>query len=344
MKNIFLLHTGGTIGMAWENGRYVPRSGHLQQVMARNSAFAHPDLPAFELYETDPLLDSSAMTPARWNDIAQVVRRAHDSENIAGIVVLHGTDTMAYTASALAFMLENLAKPVILTGSQIPLMELRNDAQDNLVTSMLIAAHANAFREVCLYFNHKLMRGCRTTKVNADGFDAFDSPNYPPLAEIGIDMGLDESLPPQPAALAKGDLEVTEIQDPTVAVLRLFPGISSRIVGNLLQDPLKGLVLEAYGAGNGPSDPSFLDLLRREIAGGKVVVGVTQCLRGTVNLDLYGTGLGPVGVTSGRDLTTEAAVTKLFYLLSRRPPLTPERIRQEMQRDLRGELTEPTPE
>jgi L-asparaginase len=332
---IYIAYTGGTIGMNKTQGGYAPAPGYLAQRMAAMPELRDPAMPAYTIHEYDPLLDSSNMTPDDWLKIAQDVAANYD--RFDGFIVLHGTDTMAYTASALSFMLQGLGKPVILTGSQIPLCELRNDARENLITALIVAA-SYPVPEVCLYFGSKLLRGCRATKVNADGFEAFDSPNYPPLGIVGVDIEIDWDLvrPAAPAAT----LTVQAFQEPVVGALRLFPGISAPMVSNILRSPLQGLVLEAYGVGNGPDrDQAFIAVLQEATDRGVVIVDCTQCLRGTVNLGDYATGsaLARAGVISGADMTAEAALTKLFYLFSR--GLGPDEVKREMVRNLRGELT-----
>ncbi|NJN55862.1 MAG: asparaginase, partial [Anaerolineae bacterium] len=235
-KRVYVAYTGGTIGMKFVDGRYLPIPGFLQTLMAADPAFQHPQLPEYTISQYAPLLDSPNMTPADWSRIARDICDQYD--NYDGFIVLHGTDTMAYSASALAFMLEGLGKPVIFTGSQIPLCEIRNDAQENLIASLLLAAEY-AIPEVCLYFHKKLFRGCRVVKVDADGFDAFDSPNCRPLAELGIDVTVNEEVVrPLPSI----PLSLHELTAPgEVGVLRLYPGMSARILENVLQPPLRGL-------------------------------------------------------------------------------------------------------
>ncbi len=315
-------------------GGYAPAPGHLTQLLARMPSLSDPALPETELQEFAPLLDSSDMAPADWERIARVLAERYD--HFDGFVVLHGTDTMAYSASALSFLLEGLAKPVIVTGSQIPLEEVRSDARENLVTALLLAARAE-LHEVALFMNAQLLRGNRATKVSASGFDAFASPNQPPLGRVGVELELRHELllPPQP-----GPLRVRPLRAVAVAALRLFPGMSAELLRNVLRPPLRGLVLETYGAGNAPSrEPELLDALRDAARRGVVVVNCTQCLRGRVDMSGYATGaaLARAGVISGSDMTAEAALSKLIWLLSQE--LEPAEVRALMQRDLRGELS-----
>jgi L-asparaginase len=334
-KRVYVAYTGGTIGMRRTPGGYVPEPGYLQQQMDVMPELRDPQVPSFEIHEYEPLLDSSNMAPRDWLKIANDIAAHYDDYD--GFVVLHGTDTMAYTASALPFLLQGLRKPVIVTGSQIPLCEIRNDGRENLITALLLAANFD-IPEVCLYFGGRLLRGCRSVKVSADGFAAFASPNYPALGNIGIDIEIAWPLirRPDPAET----LAVQTLGTPVVSALRLFPGISPELVRNVLRPPLQGLVLEAYGVGNGPDqDQAFIDALTEATSRGVVIVNCTQCLEGTVMLGEYATGaaLARAGVISGYDLTAEAALAKLYYLFSRGD--SPADVMSHMQRDLRGELT-----
>ncbi|HQE92093.1 MAG TPA: asparaginase [Anaerolineae bacterium] len=334
-KRVYIVYTGGTIGMQPTADGYAPAPGYLAVQLAAMPELRDAAMPAYDIHEYDPLLDSANMTPDDWLKIAQDIAAHYDAYD--GFIVLHGTDTMAYTASALPFMLQGLGKPVILTGSQLPLCEVRNDARENLITVMLIAANY-AIPEVCLYFGNKLLRGCRAVKVNAVDFEAFDSPNYPPLGTVGIhiDINWAHILPP-PAGVP---LIVQALQAGQVGTLRLFPGIATDIITYSLRAPVKGLILETYGIGNGPTDNrAFMAALEDAVARGVVIVDCTQCLKGTVDLESYTTGsaLAKVGVLSGFDMTVEAALAKLFYLFGQEKDVAV--IRQQMQMNLRGELT-----
>jgi L-asparaginase len=335
-KRVYIANTGGTIGMKKTPHGYAPVPGYLADQMAQISALKSPSMPDYDLHEYDPLLDSANMTPKDWLKIARDIANRYDDYD--GFVVLHGTDTMAYTASALPFMLEGLGKPVIVTGSQIPLCEVRNDASENLITAMMLAAEY-PIPEVCLYFGDKLMRGCRTVKVSANGFAAFDSPNFPLLGRVGIGIELNWGVI-RPSPPPNTPLTVHPLNGNRISAFRLFPGISADIVRHILQPPLKALVLEAYGVGNGPDhDQEFITVLKEACQRGVVIVNCTQCFSGRVDLNDYvtGTSLAAAGVISGYDLTVEAALAKLFYLLSQELPL--ETIKSLMQTDLRGELT-----
>lgn len=340
MKRVLILYTGGTVGMGKAPGQgYRPIPGFLEKLMRSIPMFQAPEVPAWEIRQYEPLLDSSDVGPREWTRIAEDIGAAHDDYD--GFLVVHGTDTMAYTASALGFQLEGLDRPVLVTGSQIPLSETRNDAIDNLLAALLlIGRFSHRLQEVCVFFDNLLLRGNRTTKIHTEGFSAFASPDFPPLGRVGIDFELDERLlrpRPDPAR----PLRVVPI-DPgvTVGAFRLFPGLRPRFLEALLAPPVQGLVLECFGAGNAPRDPDLLAALRAATDRGVVVVAVPQPLHGRADLELYANGraLLEAGVVSGRDMTVEAALTKLFYLFSR--GLEPAAVRRQVQLDLRGELSE----
>jgi L-asparaginase len=338
---IYVAYTGGTLGMRKTTRGYVPESGHLQRLLAEIPRFHDPGVPEFEIVEFEPLLDSSNMHPGHWLQIADQIRRNYADYD--AFLVLHGTDTMAFTAAALSFMLEDLAKPVLLTGSQIPLEETRNDAQNNLLTSLLLLGRYHPrLPEVMVFFGDKLLRGNRATKVSVTGFDGFDSPNFPPLGRAGIDIDIDWEQVLQRNRMPD-ELSVVEIGSAQVGAFRIFPGVEPRLLEAVLAPPTQGLVLECFGAGNAPTaNPAFMRVLAEATARGVVIVDVTQALRGSANLSLYATGraLLDVGVVSGYDLTAEAALAKLYYLFAK--GLAPARVEQLMQQPLVGELTLPS--
>ena len=333
MKKILLINTGGTIGMVRSTEGYQPRKGYFRGALEDISELRRADMPAWDYVEMDPLLDSSNMTVKEWNAIGAAI--ADNYAAYDGFVILHGTDTMAYTASALSFMLENLGKPVILTGSQIPLCEVRSDGRDNLITSLLIAADGLA-AEVCLYFGGKLLRGNCATKYSADDFIAFASPNYPPLAEAGILIRYNErALLPKPL----GNMRLQRLEQVPIGVIKVFPGIQFELFESIMTEGLRGIVIETFGAGNIPmGGGALLPIIRRAFENGTIVTVCSQCPQGTVLLGAYETSseLKRSGAVSGHDLTTEAAVAKLYYLFSR--GLDKETVKAEMERDLRGEL------
>ncbi len=315
---------------------FQPEKGFLAQQLRLIPQLAHEGMPAYELIEFDPVINSSNMRPSDWQKIANDIYD-HCLE-YDGFVVLHGTDTMAYTASALPLMLRGLNKSVIITGSQIPLAEVRNDARENLITALMLAADYQ-IPEVCILFGDQLLRGCRTTKISASSFDAFDSPNYPPLGTVGsrIHVFADRIRVSAPDI----KLSVASIEPQEIATFRLFPGVSSAVLKNVLRQPLKALILESYGVGNGPAnDPEFLAALAEATANGTVIVNCTQCRHGAVRQTNYATGsaLGDAGAISGGDMTIEAAVAKLMYLFSQKTDVND--VIQAMQQNLVGELTE----
>lgn len=334
-KTVLIIHTGGTIGMKKTENGYTPVPGYLADELENIPDLNRSDFPGWDLYEMSPLLDSSNVSVDEWNAIGRVI---YDNYNkYSGFVILHGTDTMSYTASALSFMLEGLDKPVILTGSQIPLSELRSDGRDNLITSILIASEG-VVSEVCLYFSARLLRGNRSMKMSADGLVAFDSPGYPHLAEAGINVKYNYS-----AILGKRDNALTyhPFAKVPIGVLKVFPGIQFGLFEDIMTEKLSGIVLETFGAGNIPmGNGALLPIIKKAFAAGTVITVCSQCPSGTVALGAYETSsqLKSAGAVSGRDMTTEAAVAKLYYLFSLGASDT--EIKCLMEKNIAGELTE----
>jgi len=333
-KHIYIAYTGGTIGMQKSDHGYVPIAGFMEKQLEGMPEFHRPEMPEYTIHEYAPLIDSSDMTPAHWQQIANDIRDNYDKYD--GFVILHGTDTMAYTASALSFMLENLGKPVIVTGSQIPLAELRSDGQANLLNSLHIAANY-PINEVTLFFNNQLMRGNRSTKSHADGFNAFTSPNLPPLLEAGINIRLNSGV--EINKKPKGAFRVSDITPQPVGVITMYPGISYEVIRNTLLQPVNAMILLTFGVGNAPQNPKLLEQLNDASTRGVIVMNLTQCLTGKVNMGGYATGcaLADAGVISGFDMTPETALAKLHYLLSQ--GLSYEEVKVQMQEVLRGEMT-----
>ncbi|MCD8182343.1 MAG: type I asparaginase [Bacteroides sp.] len=341
--SVLLIYTGGTIGMI-ENAE----TGALENFNFEQLQKHVPELQKFafriDTYQFDPPMDSSDMDPDAWRKLVRIISDNYDQ--YTGFVILHGTDTMAYTASALSFMLEGLNKPVILTGSQLPIGVLRTDGKENLLTSIEIATacHSNGrphgrpiVPEVCIFFENHLMRGNRTTKINAENFNAFRSFNYPVLASAGIHIKFNNV---QIHVSGRDKLTPHYLLDTNIAVLKLFPGIQENVVDAILSiEGLKAVVLETYGSGNAPRKEWLLQRLHDASEQGIVIVNVTQCSAGTVEMERYETGyrLLQAGVVCGYDSTTESAVTKLMFLLGHN--YSPDEVRRLMGRSIAGEIT-----
>ena len=339
-SSILIIYTGGTIGMKTdaETGALVPFdfSGIYEEFPSLKRL--NVDI---EVYTMDPVIDSSNVSPANWLALARLIRDNYARYD--GFVVLHGTDTMSYTASAISFLLENLSKPVVFTGSQIPIGVLRTDGRENLITAIEIAGARIGGRpevpEVSLYFQNRLFRANRTTKGSAEALNAFRSYNYPPLAEVGVNIAYNLPAVLQPAYTSPELRIATRLAD-GIAIVKLFPGLGEEILRAMLSAPgLRAVVLETYGAGNAPTSEWFLRVLREAIDRGVILLNVTQCRGGGVSMEIYETGLRlqKIGVLSGYDMTTEAAVTKLMYVLGL--GLDETRTRELLRRPLRGEFT-----
>ena len=319
--SLLIIYTGGTIGMKED-----PMDGTLKPFDFSQIMEEVPELNKFDVkidsYTFDPLIDSSDVEPSLWISLAELIRDRY--EDYDGFIILHGTDTMACSASTLSFMLEGLTKPVVFTGSQLPIGVPRTDGKENLISAVEIAAakdyegHARV-PEVCIYFDSKLLRGNRSTKYSAEAFNAFASPNCPPLAEAGIQIRYNTDVIRKPIYW-DAQLRVQTHLDTRVAILKVHPGMTPQVMRSVVSDPLtRACIIETYGSGNALSKEWFLDIVREAAAAGKILLNVTQCKSGTVNMNLYATGatLKHAGVLSGSDITTEAALGKLFSLMGR---------------------------
>ncbi|MBT8183491.1 MAG: asparaginase [Eudoraea sp.] len=336
---ILLIYTGGTIGMVKDYNSGVLTAFDFKKLLTHIPELGQLACSIKSVSFRKPI-DSSNMNITHWVNIAGIIEKHYDKFD--GFVVLHGSDTMSYTSSALSFMLEHLAKPVVFTGSQLPIGDLRTDAKENLITSIQIAALQErgkpVISEVCLYFEYKLYRANRTTKINAEHFEAFASLNYPPLASSGVHLKVyQENLFIRKSRKA---LFVHKKMDNRVAILKLFPGISREVVKSFFEsEGLKAVILETYGAGNATTEDWFLKEVGRAINTGIQVVNVTQCSGGSVMMGQYETSeaLGNMQVINGKDITTEAAITKLMYLLG--SAVSPKSFKSIFETSLRGEMT-----
>lgn len=334
-KQILIINTGGTISSIETAKGYRPEPGVVGSFLSQWPDLKQKNMPTYRLIELNPLLDSSNLSVTHWNELGTLIA-AHYHE-VDGFIILHGTDTLAYTASALSFMLENLAKPVILTGAQIPLSAIRSDGRSNLIDALQLATNEK-LSEVAIYFNQRLLRGVRATKASSSQFSAFASPSYPVLAKVGIDISW--SVNDLWAEKANKLLQLVPYTPQLIANFRLCPGFSSEILKAIIQLPIKALILESYGSGNVPvTDQVFLDLIKQAVDNQVIVVNSSQCFQGRVDMDQYETGqaLKPLGVVGGLDMTIEALYCKLQYLLSK--SLTMTQLKTALLKNMRGELS-----
>ena len=338
--SILIIYTGGTIGMIHNTDTGALESFNFDHLLKHVPELKQLNI-NIDAITFDPPIDSSDMEPELWSRIVTIIEENYDSYD--GFVILHGTDTMSFTASALSFMLEDLMKPVILTGSQLPIGALRTDGKENLITAIEVAAAKDAegnpmVPEVCVFFHEKLMRGNRTTKINSESFGAFGSNNYPNLARTGTDI---QFFTRNIKKFVPGlKLKAHHEYNSNIMIFSLFPGIQKEVVEKLLgAKELKGIIFRTYGAGNAPQKKWLIDALSKATAEGKIIINITQCAGGSVHMERYETGLQlqEAGVTSGHDSTVEAAITKLMYLLGKELPV--EEVRRRMEKSFAGEIS-----
>ncbi len=334
-KRIYVAYTGGTIGMKVSAQGYAPEPGYLTQSLDNMPEFHRSEMPDFVIHEYDELIDSSDITPANWIEIAEDIQANYS--DFDGFIILHGTDTMAYTASALSFIFDNLCKPVIITGSQIPLAELRSDGQANLLNALFIAANY-PIPEVTLFFNNALYKGNRAKKIDASGFNAFDSPNFPVLLSAGIKITAHVNIGVAPETFDK--LRLNKITRQPIGLVNLYPGFDADLLDNVLRRPVKAVLLMTYGVGNAPKNDGLKACLQRAMDNEILIINCSQCIKGSVDMDGYANGkwLQAFGVVSGHDITVEAALAKLHFVLSM-PSLSFKNRVNMMMTNLRGEIS-----